>query len=150
MKNLIPVLFLSIFFVSCKDFKDPVFESIENVKMGEMTLEKPTIKLEMKYFNPNKYSAKLKNAEGDAWMDSSYLGHFTVDTTVAVPANAEFNIPVNLAIDMKTIMKNSLALLINPEVNIRITGTAKAGRNGFYKNFPLHYEGKQNLSKLLR
>lgn len=150
MRYFFSSLLLLFVLASCKDFKEPVFDKIENVKMGQLNLDKPVISLQMKYFNPNKFAAKLKNAEGDAWMENSYLGHFTVDTTVAVPANSDFHIPVNLAVDMKSILQNSFSLLLKDEVNIKITGKAKAGRAGFYKSFPIYYEGKQDIGQILR
>lgn len=149
MKHFYVVFLLAFAVVSCRDMKEPVFNSIGNVKFDQLTLSKPSITLEMNYFNPNNFSAKLKNAEGDAWMDSAYLGHFIVDTTVIVPPNSDFIVPVNLAVDMKHILQNSLSLFLKEEVTIRISGKAKAGRGGFYKNFSLHYEGKQNLASIL-
>jgi hypothetical protein len=35
----------------------------------------------------------------------------------------------------------------NDEVNLKVTGNAKAGKGGFYRNFSLNYEGRQNIRK---
>lgn len=136
--------------VSCGKMKDPVFKGIENVKMNGLSIEASSVTLDIRYLNPNNFKGKLKLAEGDAWMDSTYLGHFVVDTTVDIPANSEFLVPVKLAVDMKQMLKNSFTAFLNEEVTLKITGKAKAGKSGFYRNFSLNYLGKQNLKELFR
>ena len=123
---------------------------IENVKMSEVGMAGSLVTLDIRYHNPNNFNAKLTQAEGDAWMDSTYLGHFVADSTVHIPANGEFLVPVKLLMDMKQIFKNSLAALLNEQVMLTITGSARAGRSGFYKNFSLNYKGKQNLRDLFK
>ena len=130
--------------------KDPEFKGIENVKVSEVGLAGSLVTLDIRYYNPNNFNGKLKQAEGDAWMDSTYLGHFVADSTVFIPANSEFLVPVRLVMDMKQIFKNSLAALLNEQVMLTITGNARAGRSGFYKNFSLNYTGKQNLRELFK
>ena len=148
MKHILFPFFALLLLSSCKDFKEPELRGIDNVRMGKLSLKGSTIEMDIKYYNPNSFKAQLKEAEGDAWMDSSYLGHFTVDTLVHVPASSEFLVPVNLTVDMKHILQHSISGFVNNEVFIKINGTAKAGRHGIYKNIPLRYEGKQDLKKL--
>ena len=143
-------LLLVLVMASCKSMKDPVFKSIENVKMSEVGLAGSLVTLDIRYYNPNDFNGRLKEAEGDAWMDSTYLGHFVADSSVHIPANGDFLVPVKLTMDMKEIFKNSMAALLNEQVTLRITGSARAGRSGFYKKFSLNYEGKQNLRELFK
>jgi LEA14-like dessication related protein len=150
MKRSILLLLLISILVSCGKMKDPVFKGIENVKMNGLGISASSVTLDIRYLNPNNFKGQLKQAEGDAWMDSTYLGHFVVDTTVDIPANSEFLVPVKLAVDMKQMLKHSLTAFINEEVMLKITGTAKAGKSGIYKNFSLNYLGKQNLSELFK
>ena len=96
MKKLFFVLLTISAFTSCGKMKDPVFKGIENVKMNGLGVEESFVTLDIRYFNPNNFAGRLKNAEGDAWMDSTYLGHFTVDTLVQIPPNSEFLVPVKL------------------------------------------------------
>ena len=150
MNRLFVLVALIVLMASCKSMKDPVFKGIENVKVGQVGVAESLVTLDIRYHNPNKFNGSLKQAEGDAWMDSTYLGHFVADSTIQIPANGEFLVPVKLMMDMKQIFKNSLAALMNEEVLLRITGSAKAGRSGFYKNFSLNYQGKQNLRALFK
>ena len=135
---------------SCGKMKDPVFKGIENVKVNELGFEGSTVTLDIRYLNPNNFNGRLKEAEGDAWMDSTYLGHFIVDGTVQVPANSEFLVPVKLALDMKQMLKHSVAAFLNEEVLLRISGKAKAGKSGIYRTFSLNYQGKQNLREFFK
>lgn len=150
MKKLFFIPALLILLASCGKMKDPVFKGIENVKVNELGMEGSVVTLDIRYLNPNNFNGRLKEAEGDAWMDSTYLGHFIVDSTVQVPANSEFLVPVKLAVDMKQILKHSLAAFLNEEVMLKIKGNAKAGKSGIYKNFSLNYQGKQNLRELFK
>ena len=69
---------------------------------------------------------KLKDASGDAWLDSNYVGHFHVDSLIDIPANANFLIPVKLDVDMKYVLQFSLTGFKNEDVLVTVKGTAKA------------------------
>jgi len=137
-------------FSSCKKLKDPVFDHIQNIRINNVSQGVSTMTLEMAWFNPNNITARLKEADGEAWMDSTYLGHFYVDTVMTIPANSNFIVPVNLEVEMKHILKHSLAAFLNEQVLITIKGRAKVGKGGIYKNIPLQYEGKQHLQELFK
>ena len=150
MKKFVFVLLIISAFASCGKMKDPVFKGIENVKMNGLGVEESFVTLDIRYLNPNSFKGRLKNAEGDAWMDSIYLGHFMVDTLVQIPPNSEFLVPVKLMVDMKQMLKHSLTAFLKEDVMLKITGKAKAGKSGFYKNFSLNFIGRQNLSELFK
>ncbi len=148
MRNAILVVGLMLALASCKKFRDPEFQGIENVKVGRVGGNTSEVKLDMRYMNPNNSRAEIRSASGDAWMDTTYLGHFVVDSAVSVPANAEFLVPVRMQVDMKKLLRNSLTALLNPEVLIRLEGSARVGKSGFFRTVPLRYQGKQDISKL--
>jgi LEA14-like dessication related protein len=130
--------------------KEPVFNGIENVRINKLAAGKSLMTFEMSYFNPNSLHARLKEAEGEAWLDSTYLGHFYVDSSVNIPANSNFTLPVKLSVEMKNILRHSLAAFLNEQVLITIRGKARVGKSGIYRKFPLNYEGKQNLQELFK
>ena len=99
---------------------------------------------------PNNTRLKLKSAEGEAWLDYNFLGHFTVDTLIKIPANDLFRLPVKLKIDMSKIVQSSVLAFLNPEVLIKVIGKARVGKGFVYINYPIKYEGKQNLRQLLK
>lgn len=149
IKYLLISLILISSLVSCRPLKDPVFDGIESMSVGEVGLDSSVVTLNLKYYNPNSSGGKLTEATGSAWMENSFLGTFRVDSTVRIPAKDSFSIPVRLSVDMKKLMKNSITLLLKRQVTIRIEGEARAGRSGIYRRFPVKYEGKQDVSELI-
>ncbi len=143
-------LILVFFSFSCGQVKEPDFKEIENVQLTKFGLAESSITLDLRYFNNNKFRMKLKNAEGDAWLENNFLGHFTMDTMIHIPSKGDFRIPIKMKVDMAKILKNSLLTLLAKEVKIRVEGKARVGKGLIYINYPIRYEGMQNLEKLLR
>lgn len=149
MKSLALISFLFVlFFSSCGKMEEPVFNNIGNIRVAKMGISTSLMTFDMQYFNPNKSAGKLKEAEGEAWLDSNYVGHFHVDTLVMIPAKANFTVPVKMDVDMKYFLKYSLSGFKNEDVLITVKGKAKVGKGGFYKNIPLDYEARRNLNDL--
>ena len=92
----------------------------------------------------------MKEAEGEVWIDSNYAGHFHVDTIVSVPAKSDFSIPAKLDVDTKFLLRYTLGAFKNEDVLVSVTGKARVGKNGIYKNIPLHYEAKYKLADLIK
>ena len=152
-KSPLPLWFIaavSIALFSCSSFTDPEFKGIENISIGKLGLKESTLNLDILYSNPNKTRLKLKKAEGEAWIENNFLGHFTVDTLIIIPARGDFRLPVKLKVDLNSILKSSLLAFLNPEVLIKISGKAKVGKGQVYINYPIKYEGKQNLRELIQ
>ncbi|HLG40904.1 MAG TPA: LEA type 2 family protein, partial [Chitinophagaceae bacterium] len=141
-------LFVAISFVvflsSCGKMEEPVFNYIDNVKLTKPGFSKSLVTFDMQCFNPNDSKARLKEAKGEAWLDSSYLGRFYVDTLINIPAKSNFTIPVKLDVDMKQMLFYSLTGFKNEDVLLTVKGNARVGKGGFYKKIPLSYAGKQN------
>ncbi len=140
----------ALFFISCGQVKEPDFKDIENVHITTLGLAKSSLTLDLHYFNPNKFRVKLKSAEGDAWIENNFLGHFSMDTLIHIPANGDFRLPVKLQVDMSKLLKNSLVALLAKEVTVKVEGKARLGKGLIYINYPIRYEGKQNLGELLK
>ncbi|OQY94290.1 MAG: hypothetical protein B6D37_08535 [Sphingobacteriales bacterium UTBCD1] len=156
-KNILPYRLISLTFpvitiilFSCSTIKEPVFNGIDDLRLNEMGVNASTLSLRLNYFNPNHSGIKLKNAEGDAWVNQALLGHFKMDTTVNIPGRSDFTLPVKLEIDMKNALKNATALLFSKEINLKINGKAKIGKGGVFINYPILYEGKQDITKLMK
>lgn len=98
------------------------------------------------FFNPNTFVVDLKKVDCDVYFDSSYVGKFVLDTTMHIARSSEFRVPANLDVDMKTLLKNSLYVLLHNEVLINAKGTTRVGRRGIYLTIPFEYEGKQKLN----
>ena len=106
--------------------------------------------MDLRLFNPNKYPLKLKDADVDVFLNGNKLGTMLLSECFPVPGLDTFSMPVTLDVDLKNVLPNALQLLMNPEVDIRLEGSVKAGRHGVYLNVPVHYEGKQDLRSVIK
>ncbi len=105
---IITTIFFLFLLSSCGKMEDPVFNHIENFRVSKLGLTTSMMTFDVQCFNPNNTRARLKDADGEAWLDSSYVGHFYVDTIVSIPARSNFTIPVKLDVDMKYLLQYSL------------------------------------------
>ena len=97
------------------------------------------------YYNPNKFGVNLKNVNCDIFVDSMYIGKFTLDTMMHIDRTSEFALPARFEVSMANIFKSSVNMLFN-EVTISARGTTRVGKGGIYVNVPIDYSGKQKLS----
>ncbi len=145
------VFFLSLVVLfSCSSVKEPDFKAIENVRVSRFGAKESSLNLDILYHNPNKFRVKLKRAEGDAWLDSNYLGHFIIDSTVRIEPASDFRLPVTLQMDMTYFFQNTAAIFLNKEVLVKIEGKAKLSKGAISARYSIHYEGMQNLSKMVK
>jgi hypothetical protein len=142
-------LLLSMILLSCSNIRDPKFIDIENLQVTKLGLKGSMLKMDLLFNNPNNFGLQLSGAQGDAWLDNNFLGHFLMETKVQIGKKEDFRLPVSLEIDMSKILKNSMLALLAPEVNLRLEGKAKLGKGIISINYPFHYEGKHNISHLL-
>lgn len=149
MKSIL-LSFLVFGLLSCGKILQPDFKGIENIHTDKFGLQQTDLSLDILYYNPNKYGVKLKSAEGDAWVDTQFLGHFIVDTTIQIPAKADFRLPVKLSVDTRNVFRNSLTAFLHNEVTVKISGTARLGKAGIFFNYPLDYQVKQPLSDFIK
>jgi LEA14-like dessication related protein len=150
MRHFILAACFLFLLASCGKIEDPVFNSIDNIKIIKPGIGTTTMTFDVHYFNPNNSKAKLKEAAGEAWLDSNYVGHFYVDTMINVPAKSDFSIPVKLNVDMKFFLRYSLAGFKNEETLVTIKGKAKVGKGGIYKKISLDHEGRYNLAQMIK
>jgi len=145
---LYPSLFLLmvILTTSCQTPKELVYRDFKNVTVEKMGFASTTLKLELVYYNPNNFGLQLKYTDLDIFVDNNYLGHSSQDYQIVIPRLAEFTLPMQIEVDMKNLLKNSLASLTGKEVMVKVTGTVKLGKANIFKTFPVSYEGLHKFS----
>jgi hypothetical protein len=148
MKKVLLFLFLSLatLFYSCKKPHAFQYRDLRNFRLENFGLDKSIVSMDFIFFNPNDYVVDLKKVDCDVYLDSSYLGKLLLDTTMHIAQTSEFRVPANFEVDMKSLLKNSLYVLITNEVHVRAKGTTRVGRRGIYLTIPFYYEGKQKLN----
>ncbi len=130
---------------SCRAMKDPDYKGIDSFRVMGVKGDTSTLSLNVRYYNPNNRNLQMKDAVGDAYIDTIYLGHFSMDTIIRIEKNADFIVPVVLRANLKNIYRNAASVLLNKEFNVRLEGQCKVGRGGIFVHYPIHYQGKQSL-----
>jgi LEA14-like dessication related protein len=151
MKTLIFTLATGlILFSSCKSgsVKDPEYRSITNVRLISAGLLQSVAGIDIIYYNPNKFSAQLKDVSGDVYINDSFFGRFEVQEKVQMTKRSDFTVPAIVKLDMIGILKNQRDLFNNKDAKIRIEGFAKVQKTGISVLVPIKYEGMQNIERL--
>ena len=130
---------------SCSKPEPPKYVGYEKFRLEKASLSSSILATDVKLYNPNSYNLQLKSASLDIYFNDKFLGHSTLDSLITLPAKDTATFPVRMQASAKDIFSNSAKLLLNPDVRIRITGNAKAGRSGIFVNVPINYEGVQRI-----
>ena len=126
--------------------KQPEFIEMKNLELTSVGLKESQIKMDMIYYNPNRHNLKLKKAEVDIYVDDKFAGRSMVDTLIRIPREDTFSIPVQVKVDMRSILPNALAAFLNEELKIRLDGYARMGKAGIYINVPIQQESTQKFN----
>lgn len=139
-------LVVIILFASCGKPQPPRYIGYQNFRIEKASLSNSVVASDIKLYNPNGYDLKLKSASLDVYFNDKFLGHSSLDSLIVLRAKDTAIFPLRLTASAKDILGNAAKLLLNPDVKIRLTGSAKAGRGSFYINVPIEYEGVQRIS----
>ena len=136
---------------SCSKPLPPQYVGYDNFRLEKASISNSILATDVKLYNPNNYNLQLKSADLEVYFNDKFLGRSTLDSLITLPAKDTAKFPLRMQASAKDILSNSAKLLMNPDVKIRITGNAKAGRGGIFVNVPINYEGMQriNLQELI-
>lgn len=130
---------------SCSKPKTPAYLGYENFKVEKVGVNNTVLSTRVKLYNPNAYALKLKSASIDVFVNNDFLGHSSVDSLITLPGKDTSYVPLQLTASAKDLISNTLKVWLNPDVKIKITGVARAGRGGIFVNVPINYEGVQRI-----
>jgi LEA14-like dessication related protein len=146
IRLLIPsIALMAVIFTSCKKIKEPDYRGYRDLKISNQGNNKGQLSLILDYFNPNNKAVKLKEAEGDVFIDGQLLGHFIVDSLIKINRLSDFSVPVKVSVIMDMLAKQSMKALLNPRVLLKIDGMARVGNGAFFFNVPIKYEKETDL-----
>ncbi|KYP14255.1 LEA type 2 family protein [Flavihumibacter sp. CACIAM 22H1] len=130
---------------SCKQPEIPEYQALENFSIGKMGIKETVVSADLKYYNPNNYELQFRRADLAISVNDKPVGNTVLDTLIRIPKKDTFYIPVQMKVNLKQLMGNALTLLMNDELDLKVTGTVRLGRSGFFMNLPVNYSGKQKM-----
>jgi LEA14-like dessication related protein len=133
-------LFTASGLVSCGPPKALEYRDFKNFSIDKLGFSSSTVKMDLVYFNPNNYGLQLKRTDLDIYIDNVYLGHTTQEYQVTIPKKEEFSIPIQLSVDMRNLLTNSLHIMAKKQVMVKLTGSIKVGKANVFISFPVKYE----------
>jgi LEA14-like dessication related protein len=148
------ILFLIAFFasalllVSCGPPKALEYRDFKNFSIEKLGFSSSTVKMDLVYFNPNNYGLQLKRTDLDIYINDVFVGHTTQEYQVTIPKKEEFSIPIQLAVDMRNLFKNSLNVMMKDKVMVKLTGSIKVGKANVFISFPVNYQEMETFSFL--
>ena len=150
----IPYLFFlacALLMISCSQPQPFVFKGLKSIKIEKASLGKNVFKAEFTYENPNSFSLALNKLDADIFINDEKFTHYHLDTVFNIPANAAFDLPAIMEVDLTSLLKNSMDLIFNKPMKISVKGTSTLSKGMFTKTIPIEFETTQklNLASLL-
>jgi LEA14-like dessication related protein len=145
----IPYLFFlacAILMISCSQPQPFIFKGVKSIKIEKASLGKNVFKAEFTYENPNSFSLALNKLDADIFINDEKFTHYHLDTVYNIPANAAFDLPAIMEVDLTSILKNSIDLIFNKPMKISVKGTSTLSKGMFTKTIPIEFETTQKLN----
>jgi LEA14-like dessication related protein len=142
------MVFLILSFLSmmaCRQPEIPEYQALENFSLGKIGMKETVVSADLKYYNPNNYELQFRRADLAIAINDRPVGNTILDTLIRIPKKDTFYVPVQMKVNMKQVLGNALTLLMKDELDIKVNGTIRMGRSGFFMNIPVNYQGKQKI-----
>lgn len=122
------------------------YRGYKHINIQKVGFSNSELLIDVKYYNPNNIGLELKEMDLDVYLNNNYLGHTSQKYQVKIPKKGEFVIPIKLSLDMKNLLKNAVAGVLNKEVSLTTSGKVVVGKGKLIKHFPFKYETKEKFS----
>ena len=127
---------LVLIFTSCSSILEPTVERIEDVDIVKMTKDNLELNACMVLKNPNGFELDLENADLTVYLDDIELAKINQTFETTMPKNGEFNMPININMDLKKLygddpiaaIGKSLQIMSDKKLNVLFKGTISVGK----------------------
>jgi LEA14-like dessication related protein len=137
---------LIVILSSCSSPKELEYKTYHNFSIQKLGFDHSTVRLDLEYYNPNKFGMQLRNSDLDIFIDGALLGHSSFDTLIRIPRRNSFILPIKFDVNMQNIYKNAWNTLTGKEVTVKLTGKLKIGKANVFMSLPVNYETKETFS----
>jgi LEA14-like dessication related protein len=144
---ILGLLFISLL-SSCVSYKEIEYRSIEGVGIEKLDGENVHIAINVKVFNPNSYTIKVKDADLKAAFNGKDLGEVKLMNTIKLDANSETVQKVVCQVSGKKILSLVPMALLSGRSKLTLKGDLKAKVFLFSKKFPVDITENIDLSEI--
>ena len=123
------------FLSSCNTVQDPIFESVENVKIINASVKNVESTLDLVFSNPNSFALDFAQADLIISMDDVELGEVHQTYEAEMPSQSDFKMPIHVNLDLGKLygdnvleaMSKGLELMKKRELELRFQGEIYVG-----------------------
>ena len=144
LASLLSLVLVMVLF-SCRQVVAPEYVGVENLQLGASSFTNTTLSADVQLYNPNKSNLTFKSGSLDIFVDDRKLGHTELDSTIYIPRQDTFSIPLIVKLDIANVIGNALSMSLKDSVLVRLTGKIKVGKSGVFITRPVNYEQKEKL-----
>ncbi len=126
---------------SCKKPQDLSFTGFRQFRVEPLSFSSSKISCEVGVHNPNSFSVKVKHVEAAVSVAGNFIGDYLLDSTIILPANQPYFIPVQMEVKNGTLLSNVLSVLAGDSIPYTLTGKVKGGRKVAMVELPFSYSG---------
>ena len=147
MRKMIGWSLLPLLAVACAKPTGFNYLGVRNFKVVKFGLKESTVGADAEFYNPNKFPVTMKGGTVDVYVNHSFFGKTTIDSTIKISKKDTFLLPVVLNVNMSNTAMQLIQTLAGgtDSVYIKLDGSAKIGRGGIFINYPIRYEGMQKI-----
>ncbi|WEK34904.1 MAG: LEA type 2 family protein [Candidatus Pseudobacter hemicellulosilyticus] len=136
---------LPLLILACAKPTSLDYLGINSVRVLSFGFKESTVAAGVSFYNPNRSPLTMKKAEVKVYINDNYFGTTILDSTIHIPKKDTFNLPVVLTVDMKNLGLGFLQTLGQEQVKVKLEGSTRIGRSGIFINYPIRYEGMQEI-----
>jgi len=137
-------------FISCAKPLEPEYRGLESLQINKIGINESLVSANLKFYNPNTFALQMKHADVNILLNDKQAAHCIIDSTINIPKQDSFYVPVSFNISLGSIFNNALQFLLNGKAKINAEGFVKLKKSGIAFSVLVHYEGYQSLDSLLQ
>ncbi len=149
MNKLLIIVFSSLLFMNCRDFKEIQVTGIEGFKINKISMDGIDGDVLLKLKNPNALGFSVYRSEFDVNYSGVHLGKAKLRKRVRIKGNAEKTYAFNLTSDLKNSNIMDVMKLLSGAAfknTLEVKGDLKAGKFFLKKSFPVDLKEKISLN----
>ena len=124
----------------------PEYLGIRDFSVQSFSMDESLLHTQLSFYNPNPFTMELKRGEVSVFLDDQLANHYVMDSTINIPRQDTFYVPLNLKVSPKILIGSALRMLMNDnKIKVRLLGSIRVKRSGISFNVPINYEVMQEI-----